>query len=359
MCPTTLKRICRQHGIIRWPSRKINKVNRSLRKIQSVLDSVHGMEGAFKFDTSMGGLVTAGSIIQEVEPGRSDGSPKPDAGLLIRGSLLKNTQSSDISSCMDIKTTTVKQECSIDGNNVVEDFKSSTLHLHNPQKSQSAALDVRLSWPANLDNAPSTNMSTSPPSNERNNIWAFDGNRRDLKASDSHFVYQDANLHHDIVINIDNGVSEHNQPTSSGMTDSSNGSLTGSMMNGSSSSSKSFGKGQKDKETSIADSGSKITVKATYREDTVRFKFKPSCGCLQLYEEVSKRFKLQIGLFQLKYLDDEEEWVMLVNDLDLQECLEVLEFSGTCSAKLLVHDVAIVVGAQVAATASWEMALEC
>ncbi|KAK9289270.1 hypothetical protein L1049_017746 [Liquidambar formosana] len=228
VCPTTLKRICRQHGISRWPSRKINKVNRSLRKIQTVLDSVQGVEGGLKFDPTTGGLVAAGSIIHDFDAGKDNL------------------------------------------------FSNKNLPVRNPESATQDAVSVH---PASC----------------------IDGENSAVKLED---VCQSSSSRDATdEMNGDDGIVERSLPTSSGMTDSSNGS--GSTMNGSSSSSPSLSDQKHLKiKTSVGDSGSKITVKATYKDDMVRFKFEPSAGCFQLYEEVAKRFKLQTGTFQLKYLDD-------------------------------------------------------
>jgi hypothetical protein len=42
-----MKRICRQHGISRWLSQQISKVNRSISKLKKVIESVEGPGGAF------------------------------------------------------------------------------------------------------------------------------------------------------------------------------------------------------------------------------------------------------------------------------------------------------------------------
>lgn len=302
VCPTTLKRICRQHGISRWPSRKINKVNRSLKKIQTVLDSVQGVEGVLKFDPHTGGFVAGGSIIQQIGkhnktlkfPEKASVPKLEDEDVLVSNSCEVELEKDNAISvdCIEDSTTwlwTKTQDCP----------KQTTIDYVLEKEQDQCGLD--------------------------------NSSLHDIGSHSSFSMIE-------LGFEEGKGADEHNNPTSSSMTDSSNAS--GSMVNGSSSGSQSIENQKHSKVKSICvDSESKFAVKANYRGDTIRFKFDPSVGCFQLYEEVAKRFKLQNGSFQLKYLDDEEEWVMLVNDSDLKECVEVLSDIGTHCVKLLVRNI--------------------
>ncbi|XP_061365146.1 protein NLP9-like [Gastrolobium bilobum] len=314
VCPTTLKRICRQHGISRWPSRKINKVNHSLKKIQTVLDSVHGVEGGLKFDPRMAAFVAGGSIIQETDAHKSLLFPEK-CTIKDQGPVTQDAVSVLPAPCSDSENSTIKLEGKLK--------KTNASSVDCSEDSKSVAMDCP------------EQASLGSVLAKEGDKWVLNKGGLSLEKSKRLMAYE-----MDIGVDGDDGVVEleHHHHTSSSLTNSSNGS--GSMMHDYySSSSQSFENQKHSKVIStIVDSDSKIIVKATYREDTIRFKFDPSAGCFKLYEEVAARFKLQNGSFQLKYLDDEEEWVMLVNDADLQECIDILDDIGKRIVRFLVRD---------------------
>ncbi|RDX76154.1 Protein NLP8, partial [Mucuna pruriens] len=335
VCPTTLKRICRQHGISRWPSRKINKVNRSLKKIQTVLDSVQGVEGGLKFDPSMGAFVAGGSIIQKVDAHKSLLFPEKST---IKDPALVTQDAFSVppAPCGEGESFSIKLEGKLK--------KTNAFSVDGSEDSKSMSIDDGSFQTASLcpkvQDCPGLACLGSVLAKEQDKRILNKGGLSVEKFKHNIVGQSSSSLigdEMDIGVDGDDGVVEPNHPTSSSLIDSSNGS--GSMMHSSSSGSQSFeNQNQSKVKSTIVDSGSKLIVKAIYREDTIRFKFDPSAGCFRLYEEVAARFKLQNGSFQLKYLDDEEEWVMLVNDADLQECIEILDDIGKRSVRFLVRD---------------------
>ncbi|KAJ3671533.1 hypothetical protein LUZ60_007612 [Juncus effusus] len=222
VCPTTLKRICRQHGILRWPSRKIKKVNRSLKKIQNIINSVDGFE-SIKFDPTIGSVST---------------QFKPDP---------------------------ITKE---------SDFNSTRLDFESKPQFPKLKKFEKIE-------------------NFEKEIW---GNNKSSSSS------------------------------SSSMTNTSSGSNSTQPIC---------------EQVSITDPNSlspQLVVKATYKQDLVRFRLHPNWGFDYVKEEISKRFKLPIGTFRLKYKDDEDEWVILDCDSDLKECVEMAQNRSLKSVKLQVGD---------------------
>ncbi|ERN20234.1 protein NLP9 [Amborella trichopoda] len=364
VCPTTLKRICRQHGISRWPSRKINKVNRSLRKLQIVIDSVQGAEGSLKFDVLTGGFVTGASKLHDGDnqiPFST--SPKSSPIVLLNVTPKKKVREEAASSIEEIR----KSEINFQSLHSNKTELSGTPSLPMAFKIEKDPVSVSpigvidepkaaTSFCSGLEQMPwafsQTNLRSSFVGRET--CERMDTNKDHMSIESSECLIRTRSSSSLAAVDeLENGVYamdgmvENNQPSSSGMTDSSNSS--GSMINGSATSSPTMPVSCKSK-VYLRDGSSRVTVKATYKDDVVRFKFLPCLGYFQLFEEVGRRFKLSIGTFQLKYLDDEEEWVLLMNDSDLNECLEILESYGAHSVKLMVRDLPCVMGSSEGST---------
>ncbi|OEL24510.1 Protein NLP2 [Dichanthelium oligosanthes] len=328
-CPTTLKRICRQHGILRWPSRKINKVNRSLKKIQTVINSVHGVDRSLQYDPATGSLVPAASRPDKMPfsacdtlPTSSVGktmeeksSPKSGQGLSSPDGWQRETSLFHVSSISKREGDEVQMLANNNNSNrnYASDFAKVTPHS-NSEDAQGPLYPIGA---VNSLRAGETGYINSPTSLHPS-----------INSVEDHTMGRNSSFVQAGVTMVDGqDTKEHTHPSTSGMSDSSSGSA----------SSQPTFKGNpghvvKDR------SSPALTVKATYNGDTVRFKFLPAMGWYHLLEEIAKRFKLTTGAFQLKYKDDEDEWVILANDSDLQECVDVLDSIGSRNVKLQVRD---------------------
>lgn len=269
VCPTTLKRICRQHGITRWPSRKIKKVNHSLKKLQRVIDSVQGTEGTIKLGSFYASFPELSPKISGDGPSSSKQSDPP-------------------------KQTDHQPDINIDSS------AATTSNSPSASCSRSSPSTTSCSTGANMD-------STTIPASSSRNDQTIEDPFKLLKRARSH-----AELH----------VPPTKEP----------------QILARSHSHKSFGElplpnfqGQ------YLQDGLIFKVKATFGAEKIRLVLQPTWGFADLRQEIAKRFSIDVGEIDLKYLDDDREWVLLTCDADLEECMDVYRTSQGHTIRISVH----------------------
>ncbi|OMO54598.1 Phox/Bem1p [Corchorus olitorius] len=263
VCPTTLKRICRQHGIQRWPSRKIKKVGHSLQKLQHVINSVQGASGAIHisaFYTNFPELA----------------SPK-----------LSGTSTLSTSRLNDQPTQTIIPP---EGGNFLAQAANSPSSSYSQSSSSSQCFSSGTRQPSTFDISGSEDV-----------ILGENSGDGELKR-----VRSDAELH----------ASSQGGPKLFPRSQSLR-SLNEQLV--------SDGLQAMPKNTSqIAQDLDAQRVKVTYGDENIRFRLQSKWRFKDLLHEISRRFSIDdINRFDLKYLDDDSEWVLLTCDADLEECLEV------------------------------------
>ncbi|KAK9271447.1 hypothetical protein L1049_027038 [Liquidambar formosana] len=275
VCPTTLKRICRQYGINRWPSRKIKKVGHSLEKIQRVIDSVQGASGSLQigsfcsnFSEMASPSLPGTSTFSTSKPSDHQNplSMQPEGGIFSppTGSSSPSSgsqSSSSTQSCSSGKllhsSTSIVAGCkdAVVGENpddgVLERVRNET-QLHASSLEEPKLL----------------------PKSERHKSLSKDLNFESLPPL----------------------------PKGSGR---------------------------------ISREGDGKRIKVTYGEEKVRFRMQNNCGFEDLRKQIAQRFDIDdTSEFHLKYLDDESEWVLLTCDADLEECIDVC---GSSTIKLALQ----------------------
>lgn len=264
VCPTTLKRICRQHGITRWPSRKIKKVDHSLKKLQVVINSVHGADKAIQLS----------SLYKEFT-----------------------------------KTSGPNE-------NLSGSITFSPANRKDHPESTHQQLDARFRHHLSSTSRSSSSCSHSSSSSHS----CSSGAKQSIQAAEF-TIKQESSM----------------EESPSGIPEGTNSQVDLSLPTQEATfcSSRTLSSLHKD-------TGTWIRVKAMYGAEKVRLRLQPTWGLLDLKQEITKRFNIgDTSSVNLRYLDDETEWILLACDADLQECIHVYRSSGAEMIKVSVQSVGL------------------
>ncbi|XP_023552346.1 protein NLP6 isoform X1 [Cucurbita pepo subsp. pepo] len=378
VCPTTMKRICRQHGISRWPSRKINKVNRSLSKLKRVIESVQGAEGAFGIS----------SLATSPLPVTVSSSSHP---LTPEGSNQQNFVASQPSD-PQYKETNTSEGQTIDTWARLED------QLHRGVLSPEEPIHEQNGYLPRFGNGLSNYRTGSGSREESVGTPTSHGSCQGSPANDSGVANNPISIpqqqeqcvrrespevafHPIDKLNI--SAPARPIPDTLVMVEPTEEAFGGMLIADAGSS-----KDLRNLCASVADAvldeqvpefcwsnppdialrqpmesvchtvpymsagqdARRMTIKASYKEDIIRFRIPLSSGIVELREEVAKRLKMEVGTFDIKYMDDDREWVLMACDADLQECVEISKSSGSNIIRLLVHDISVNLGSSCEST---------
>ncbi|KAL1342496.1 hypothetical protein HN51_029045 [Arachis hypogaea] len=350
VCPTTMKRICRQHGISRWPSRKINKVNRSLSKLKRVIESVQGAEGAFALNPLSTSPLpfpehsTPNKFSQQASPtepqireNELDASKVLETTRIARAQCLekmvndksgsirevgKETKGPRAKSCSSADSTNPTSHGSCHGSPPIESspVKDIFITSNNDQCVGLRSPEATMQPPNNTLSYPTT--CTMP-----------DMVATELQEPFGGMLVEDAGSSKDLrnlCPSVAEAIVEDMAPEPCRTNPPFSGLAPKQCMDP-----------LKETVTPFAAriEMKTVTIKATYREDIIRFRVSLNCGIVELKEEVAKRLKLEVGTFDIKYLDDDHEWVLIACDADLQECIDVSRSSASNIIRVLVHEI--------------------
>ncbi|KAJ6346500.1 hypothetical protein OIU78_009015 [Salix suchowensis] len=283
VCSTTLKRICRQHGIKRWPSRKIKKVDNSLRQLQQVIDTVEGAKGDVQIEYFY-------SAFPELS------SPK------------------------------------ISSRAPYSSFRRSdnSKHLHSPPHDSCPCCTASKSHssPCSRSSCSSNCCSARAQQHAATTITVSSNGNGALLAETSNKILKR---------NCSGELAEHHSLNNQGDAEflvrsqiHKTRTVKGHIRQSELESPPGFGQSLRE--------GGALEVKAIFGVEKVRVGLQPYWGLRALQQAIGKRLEIDdFTGFSLSYMDGDGEWVRLTCDGDLEECKEIHRFSQNNTIKISIH----------------------